>query len=78
MCAQSHASDTHTQFQLEILNKNVISGIVYFVKIILEGSWNISKTTIWSLNKNILLVARMGEVSAKRNIWYGELIYLPY
>ena len=37
MCAQSHALGTHTKFQLEILTINVISGIVYFRKIILES-----------------------------------------
>ena len=39
------ALGTHTKFQLEILTINVISGIVYFRKIILEISWNISETT---------------------------------
>ena len=38
MCAQSHALGAHTNFQLEILTINVISGIVYFRKIILESS----------------------------------------
>ena len=44
-CAQSHALGTCTKFHLEILTINVISGIVYFRKIILDISWNISETT---------------------------------
>ena len=44
-CAQSHALGTRTNFQLGILTINVISGIVYFHKIILESSWNVSETT---------------------------------
>ena len=36
-------------FQLEILTINVISGIVYFCKIILESLLNISETTLWRL-----------------------------
>ena len=40
---------TCTNFQLEILAINVISGIVYFREIILESSWNVSETTPWSL-----------------------------
>ena len=49
MCAQSHALSTCTEFQLEILTINVILGTVYFRKIILESSWNISETTPWPL-----------------------------
>ena len=45
MCAQSHALGTGTKFQLEILSINVISGIVYFRKVILESSRNVSETT---------------------------------
>ena len=45
MCAQSHALVTHTKFQPEILTVNVTSGIVYFRKIILESSRNVSETT---------------------------------
>ena len=45
MCAQSHALGTRTKFQLEILTTNVISGILYFRKIILESSRNVSETT---------------------------------
>ena len=44
-CAQNHALGTHTKFQLEILTINVISGIVYICKIILERSRNVSETT---------------------------------
>ena len=44
-CAQSHALGTCTKFQLEILTINVISGIAYFRKIILESSRNVSETT---------------------------------
>ena len=36
-----------TKFQLEILNTNVISGIVNFCEIILESWWNVSETTPW-------------------------------
>ena len=36
-CAQSHALGTGTKFQLEILTINVITGIVYFCKIILRA-----------------------------------------
>ena len=46
-CAQNHALGTRTKFQLEILTINVISGIVYFRKIILESSRNVSETTPW-------------------------------
>ena len=44
MCAKSHALGTPTKFQREILTINVISVIVYFHKIILESSRNISET----------------------------------
>ena len=44
MCAYSHALDTRTEFQLEILHTNAISGIVYFRKIILESSWKVNET----------------------------------
>ena len=44
-CAQSPALGTRTKFQLEILTINVISGMVYFHKIILESSRNVSETT---------------------------------
>ena len=37
----------HTKFQLEILTINVISGIVYFCKIILESLRTVSETTPW-------------------------------
>ena len=46
-CAQNHALGTRTKFQLEILTINVISGIVYFRKIILESSRNVNETTPW-------------------------------
>ena len=49
MCAQSHALGTHTKFQLEILTINGILGIVYFRKISLESSRNVSETAPWSL-----------------------------
>ena len=42
------ALGTRTKFQLEILTINVISGIVYFRKIILESSQNVSETTLLS------------------------------
>ena len=41
---QRHALSTRTKFQLEI---NVISGIVYFRKIILESPRNVSETIPW-------------------------------
>ena len=44
------ALGTSSTFQREILTKNVIYGIVYFLKIILESSWNISETTPRSQN----------------------------
>ena len=44
MCAQSHALGTHTKFRLEILTLNLISSIVDFREIILEGSQDISET----------------------------------
>ena len=43
---------TRTKFQLETLIINVISGILYFRKIILETSWNVSESTprhLWLL-----------------------------
>ena len=42
--AQSHALGTRTKFQLEIFTIKEISGILYFCKIILENSWNVSET----------------------------------
>ena len=47
MCAQNHALDSCTKFQLEILTINLISGIAYFGEIILACSWNVRKTTPW-------------------------------
>ena len=44
MCAQSHALGTRTRFQLEIPTINGIFGIVYFRKISLESSRNVSET----------------------------------
>ena len=41
---ESMALGTRTKFQLEILAVNVISGIVYFHKIILESLWNVCET----------------------------------
>ena len=49
LCVQSMALGTRTNFQLEICNINVIYGTVYFHKIILKGSQNISETTTWLL-----------------------------
>ena len=49
-CAQNHALGTRKKFQLEIPTVNVISGIIYFHKIILESLWNIIETTPWSLS----------------------------
>ena len=49
-CAQSMALGTRTRFQFEILTINVISSIVYFRKIILESSRNVSETTPWLLS----------------------------
>ena len=46
MCAQSYAFGTRTNFQLEILNIHVISGIVYFREIILETSRNVCETIL--------------------------------
>ena len=46
-CAQTHALDTGTKFQLEILTTNVISGIAYFRAIILGCSQNVTETTPW-------------------------------
>ena len=45
MCAQSLALGTRTNFQLEILTINVISGIVYFREISLKSSRSVSETT---------------------------------
>ena len=44
-----HALGTRTEFQLEIHKRNnVIYSIIYFRKIILERSWNVSeKTPSW-------------------------------
>ena len=39
------ALGTRTQFQLEILTKDVISGIVYFREIIMESLRNVGETT---------------------------------
>ena len=50
MCTQSHALGTSTKFQLEILNINVISGIVYFHEIILESSRTVSETPPWIMD----------------------------
>ena len=47
MCAQSMALSTHTEFQRDILTINVISGIEYFRKIILESLQNVGETTPW-------------------------------
>ena len=46
VCAQSHVLGTRTRFPLEILNINVIFVIVYFRKIILETSRNVSETIL--------------------------------
>ena len=56
-CAQSHALGTCTKFQLEILTTNVISGMAYFRKIILESSRNVSETTPW-LSENVAAIHR--------------------
>ena len=50
---KAKALGTCTKFQLEILIINVISGIVYFRKIILESLQNISKTTPRCWGQNI-------------------------
>ena len=62
-CAQIHALGTRTKFQLETLIINVISGVVYFRKIILESWRNVSETTPWdSLISNMTL--------SKDRIWH--------
>ena len=43
-CAQSHALGTRTNFQIEILTINVISGVVYFRENILGSLRNVSET----------------------------------
>ena len=43
-CAQSLALGTRTNFQIEILTINVISGVVYFRENILGSSRNVSET----------------------------------
>ena len=43
MCAQSHALGTHSKIHLKILTLNVISGIVYFHKIISGFHKNLRK-----------------------------------
>ena len=45
--AFGHALGTCAKFQLEIRTINAISGIVYFRKIVLESSRNVSETTPW-------------------------------
>ena len=44
-CGQSHALGTCTKFQLVILTTNVISGMVYFLEIILESPQNVHETS---------------------------------
>ena len=51
MCAQSHALGTRTRFQLEIPTINGIFGIVYFRKISLESSRNVSETAPRALER---------------------------
>ena len=51
MCTQSMALGTRTKFQLEILNINLVSGNVYFCKIILESSQNVSEPNLRSLSQ---------------------------
>ena len=53
MFAQSLALGTHTNFQLEILTVNEDSGIVYFHKIILENSGNVSEQPAGSLHHQV-------------------------
>ena len=60
MCAKSHALGTHTKFQLEILNINVISGVMYFCEIILESSRNVSETTPCLLTVNSIYLDNWG------------------
>ena len=47
MCAQSLALGTRTNFQIEILTINVISGVVYFRENILGSLRNVSETAPW-------------------------------
>ena len=46
-CAQSLALGTRTNFQIEILTINVISGVVYFRENILGSLRNVSETAHW-------------------------------
>ena len=46
-CTSGPNLGTCAKFQLDILNVNVISGMVYFCEIILGSSQNISETTPW-------------------------------
>ena len=48
-CTQSHALDTRSNFQQEILTINVIFGIVYFREIILYSSRNFDEISSWLL-----------------------------
>ena len=47
-CAQSLALGTRTNFQIEILTLNLISGVVYFHENILGSSRNVSETAPWT------------------------------
>ena len=59
VCDQSHALGTRTKFQLEILTIDVISGIAYFHKIILESSWNVSETAPSGCEKGNLNLSKI-------------------
>ena len=48
MCAQSLALGTRTNFQIEILTINVISGVVYYRENILGSSRYVSETAPWT------------------------------
>ena len=48
-CAQSLALGTRTNFQIEILTINLISGVVYFRENILGSSRNVSETAPWTV-----------------------------
>ena len=71
-CAQSPVLGTRTKFQLKILTIYVISGMVYFRKIILESSRNISETTpsvLW-FNINTLFPAIGIFIKNIRLLWH--------
>ena len=75
-CVQSMALGTRTEFQLEILIRNMISAKLKFFMNILESSWNLRTVYIWDQHLHLVnLRLPVGEMGGARVKQCGTLLW---